>query len=223
MKLSQICELVGRNVVEAWFSNYELSNYLTPSQIEQINKMNVWNKERLASKIVDHYFMREIGQETIGLFKHYAKVKMQEIMERYLPAIYSNSLEYDPLESVNFDITETREIDGNASGNSNSNSENEASGMNINNDTPQTNIEKQDLDDGIYASSVAQSDTQSKIKDETFTNSNTRTFETFKHHEFGNKGVLDSYQKMIMQYRETIYAVDEKIIKEVNPLFMGLF
>ena len=27
--------------------------------------------------------MREIGYETIGLFKHYAKVYMQEIMERY--------------------------------------------------------------------------------------------------------------------------------------------
>lgn len=223
IELRKVCDLYGREEVEKWFTNYELSNYLTPSQIEQIQKMNVWSKEKLASKIVDHYYMREIGLETPALFKHYAKIKMQEIMERYLPAVYSNSLEYDPLESVNFDITETREIDGEAKGNSKSNSQNQASGMNINNDTPQTNITKQNLEDGVYASNIAQSDTESQIQDETNTSSNTKTTETFEHHEFGNKGVLDSYQKMIMQYRETIYAVDEKIIKELNSLFMGLY
>ena len=66
--------------------------------------------------------MREIGFETPGLFKHYAKVSMQEIMERQFPKIYSNFLEYDPLSNVDFTEEYTREIEGSSEGTSNSNS-----------------------------------------------------------------------------------------------------
>lgn len=148
---------------------------------------------------------------------------MQEIMERMLPVIYSNSLEYDPLESVLFDITETREIEGEATGNSKSNSQNQASGLNVNSDTPQGQLNKQEILNGKYASNTNASETESSITDNTDTKSNSTTKETLTHHEQGNKGVLDSYQKMIIQYRETIYAVDETIIKELNKLFMGLY
>lgn len=231
IELRKVCDIYTREEVENWFKDYNITDYLSQEQIQTIEKLNVWSKDKLARKIVDHYYMREIGFETPALFKHYAKVTMQEIMERMFPVIYSNSLEYDPLESVNFDITETRNIDaeGTAENNgiSNSNSNSNASGFNINNDTPQQRITKQNLDSGIYASNTNQSDTNSTIEDETTTNnkskSNSNTVETFSHHEFGNKGVLDSYQKMIIQYRETIFAVDEKIIKELNSLFMGLY
>ena len=91
--------------VKDFFRDYELSDYLTEEQINVINEFGVWNKDRLAQMIVDHYYMREIGFETIGLFKHYCKVTMQELMEEYLPLIYSASIKYDPL--VNVDFTET--------------------------------------------------------------------------------------------------------------------
>ena len=70
-----------REQVEGFFKDYELSDYLTSEQIEVINSAGIWNKDKLARKIVDHYYMRESGLETIGLFKHYAKVVMQELME----------------------------------------------------------------------------------------------------------------------------------------------
>ena len=68
--------------------------------------------------------MREIGFETPALFKHYAKVYMQEIMERQLPKIYSNFFEYDPLSSVDYTEEYTRKItgDSNNKGKSTSNS-----------------------------------------------------------------------------------------------------
>ena len=223
VELRRVCDIYGRAEVEKWFTDYEISHYLNPKQIETMAKYKIWSKERLAQKIVDHYYMREIGQETPALFKHFAKVKMQEIMERYLPIIYTNAIEYDPLESVNYTTTEERTIDGDASGNSKSNSKNNGSGLNISNNTPQTRITKQDLNTGAYASNVSQSDTESKIEDETNTSSKTKTIEKFARHELGNKGVLDSYQKMIIQFRETIAPVDEEIIKELNSLFMGLY
>lgn len=223
VELRRVCDLYGRAEVEKWFTDYEILHYLNPKQIETMAKYKIWSKERLAQKIVDHYYLREIGQETPALFKHFAKVKMQEIMERYLPIIYTNAIEYDPLESVDYTITEERTIDGDASGNSKSNSKNNGSGLNISNNTPQTRITKQDLNTGAYASNVSQSDTESKIEDETNTSSKTKTIEKFTRHEMGNKGILDSYQKMIIQFRETIAPVDEEIIKELNSLFMGLY
>lgn len=223
IELRRVCDLYGREEVEKWFKDYEISHYLNPKQIETMSKHNIWSKDRLAQKIVDHYYMCEIGLETPALFKHYAKVKMQEIMERYLPIIYTNAIEYDPLESVDYTTTEERTIDGDASGNSKSNSKNNGSGLNINNNTPQTKITAQDLSTGAYASSVNQSDTHTNIEDETNTSSKTKTIEKFTRHELGNKGVLDSYQKMIIQFRETIAPVDENIIKELNSLFMGLY
>lgn len=223
VELRRVCDIYGRAEVEKWFTDYEISHYLNPKQIETMAKYKIWSKERLAQKIVDHYYMREIGQETPALFKHFAKVKMQEIMERYLPIIYTNAIEYDPLESVDYTTTEERTIDGDASGNSKSNSKNNGSGLNISNNTPQTRITKQDLNTGAYASNVSQSDTESKIEDETNTSSKTKTIEKFTRHELGNKGALDSYQKMIIQFRETIAPVDTEIIKELNSLFMGLY
>lgn len=208
-----------REQVEGWFMNYELSDYLTLDQIEKITAAGMWSKEKLAKKIVDHYYMREIGFETPALFEHQAKIKMEEIMELELPVIYSNSLEYDPLESVLFDITETRNIEG--TGTSNSESTSSGSGTSISSDTPQTNIQKADILSGRYASQTNGSETESEVSGNTTSTSN--TIETLTHHEQGNKGVLDSYQKMLVDYRKSLVAVNTRIIEKLNSLFMGIY
>ena len=208
-----------REQVESWFSDYNLADYLTPEQILVIENAGMWSKQKLAKKIVDHYYMREIGFETPGLFEHQVKIKMQEIMELELPVIYSNSLEYDPLESVLFDITETRNIEG--TGTSASESSSSGSGTSISSDTPQTNISKADILSGHYASQTNGSETESEVSGTT--NSNSETTETLTHHEQGNKGVLDSYQKMLVDYRKSLVAVDTRIIEKLNSLFMGIY
>lgn len=223
VELRKLIDLFGRDTVEGWFKNYKLEYYLTPVQIAQIEKFNVWSKDRLATKIVDHYFMREIGFETPTLFEHYAKVTMQEIMERYLPKIYSNFLEYDPLSNVDFTETYTREIAGSSEGKSNSTSQNNASGLNINNDTPQTRITKQDLETGAYASQVNQSDTSSNIEDETNAESYSNTIEKFTRHEEGDNGVIITNQRLVKEFREIIVAIDEEIINELGKLFMAIY
>lgn len=227
IELRKVCEIYGRDEVEKWFKDYELTDYLTPTQIEQIEKFKVWSKDRLAKKIVNHYFMREIGFETPALFKHYVTVTMQEIMERYLPKIYSNFLEYDPLSNVDYTEEFTREITGDSSSNgeSNSNSTNNANGFNINNNTPQQRITKQNLESGIYASSTNQSETNATITDNTNTSStaNSKTIEKYTRHEEGDNGVIITNQRLVKEYREIIVAIDEEIIKELNSLFMGLY
>ena len=227
MQLRKVIEYFGREEVENWFKDYDLSHYLTPSQIEQITKFNVWSKDRLAEKIVDNYYMREIGFETPALFKHYTKIEMKKIMERYLPKIYSNFLEYDPLSNVDFTETYTREISGETanSGSSNSTSQNNSSGLNVNSDTPQGQISKQNILQGSYASQTNASETESEIQDNTSTENQgtSNTIETFTRHEEGDNGVIITNQRLVKEYREIIVAIDEEIINELNCLFMGIY
>ena len=231
IELRKVCEYLGRNEVENMFKDYCINNYLRPEEVESILQANIWSKDRLATKIVDHYYMREIGYETIGLFKHYAKVYMQEIMERYLPLIYSNSINYNPLINVDYEETFTRNITGSGESSGESSSEssstNNASGLSVNSDTPQGNINKESILSGSYASNTGASETESTINDETSsTNSNTNsntTDETYTKKVKGNSGVSTTSQKMIQQYRENIIAIDEQIIKELDKIFMGLY
>ena len=227
IELRRVCDLYGRDTVESWFKSYNIEEYLSPSQIEAITQAGLWNKDKLATKIVDHYFMREIGFETPALFEHYAKVEMQEIMEYYLPLIYSNSIEFDPL--VNIDYTETfeREIEGEAKnqGSSNSSSNNTASGLNVNSDTPQGQISKETILNGNYASHTTANENEAQINDETNTQSSgtSNTLENYSKRIKGNSGVSATAQALIKQYRDIIKAYDKEIIDKLNSLFMGIY
>lgn len=227
IELRRVCEIYGRKEVEQWFKSYDLSHYLTPLQIEQIKKFGVWSEDRLAKKIVDHYYMREIGFETPALFRHYAIITMEEIMESKLPKIYSNFLEYDPLSNVDFTETYTREILGENTnlGKSISNSQNNSSGLNVNSDTPEGQINKTEILQGAYASQTNASETESNINDETNTenSANSKTLEKFTRHEEGDNGVIITNQRLVKEYREIIVAIDKEIIEELNSLFMGIY
>ena len=223
MELRKIVDIYGRNEVESWFSSYNLADFLTPEQIQQIQKYNVWSKEKLAKQIVDHYYMREIGFETPALFKHYAKVTMNEIMGSYLLKIYTQFLDYDPLSSVDYTEEYTREIEGSSEGSSNSNSQNSAEGFNINNDTPQQRITKQNLDSGIYASTTNQSETSSQIQDKTNTEASSKTVEKYTHTMKGDNGVIVTNQYLVRQSRELATNFNLEIINDLNKLFMGLY
>lgn len=215
IELRKVCDLYTRDTVESWFKSYDIHNYLTDEEIEKINQTGLWNKDNLAKKIVDHYYMREIGFDTPALFEHYTKITMEEIMEKYLPIIYTNALKYDIL--INVDYTETfrRSFEGNSESSSNS----QANGITINSDTPQGRVNKTDILSGNYASSTAGSETESNISD----NTNSSNNEEYTKNVKGNSGVSATYQRMIMQYRETIRAVDSEIIEELNNLFMLLY
>ena len=212
-----------RAEVENFFKDYELNDYLTNEQIQTISTFGVWSKDKLARKIVDHYYMRESGFETIGLFKHYAKVTMQELMEKYLPLIYSASIEYDPLINVDYTETFNRTADTTNEGQSNSSSSNNSSSIGINSDTPQGQINKATILQGKYASSTAGSENESSIEDQTNTTSSSNNEEEYTKRIRGNSGVSATAQKMIEQYRQNIIAIDSEIIKELNILFMGLY
>ncbi len=188
--------------LKQWFMDYELSDYLTQDEINVINERGTWSKDKLADKIIDEYYFKDFGLETPAMFKHYAKIKMRNIMESKLPMIYANSIKYDPL--VNVDYTETFEREQNGTANS--------SGLTVNSDTPQGQINKSSILNGSYASSTGVDESDAT------TNSNEEYTKKIK----GNSGVSATAQALLKQYRDNIRAVDYEIIRELKDLFIGL-
>lgn len=165
MELRRVAEIYGENEVKSWFTDYELTDFLTTSQVADITSWGVWSKEKLATKIFEHYYMREIGFETPAMFKHFAKIKMKEIMEAKLPIIWSNTIEYDPMVNVDYQESYTRNIEGTSTNNQStegseivsedrvttnqgqaqSEGASRGSSLTVNSDTPQGQISKSEI------------------------------------------------------------------------------
>lgn len=219
IELRNVIQLYGEETVKSWFEDYELSDYLTPDQIETITTSGVWNKHKLAQMILDHYYMYEIGFETPALFRHQAKVLIRELMEEKAPLIYSAAIKYDPL--VNVDFTETfTQTTSNTSSNSGSTTSN-SSGLSVASDTPQGRISKSAILAGNYASSTGADETT----DSTATSANGQEAGTqeYTRKTKGNSGVSATAQKMVQQYRENIIMINRDIIKDMRSLFMGVY
>lgn len=202
-ELRQIVANTSREEVESWFKDYKLEDYLTDDEIEVIQDRGTWTKDKLAKLIVDHYFMREIGLETVELFKHQAKVAMAEIMEEKLPLIYSASIKYDPM--VNVDFTETYTENNSQDGT--------ADGLNVNSDTPQGQISKSRILAGDYASSTGATEGTS----------HSEGTQTYTRKQKGNSGALTTAQALVRDYRKNIIMINRDIINDLQSLFMQIY
>ena len=192
----------SKEELKSWFMNYELSDYLTEEEVQVIYIRGTWSKEKLAEKIIDHYFLKDFGFETPMMFKHYAEITMKEIMESKLPLIYSAAIKYDPL--VNVDFTEEYTSNNTSSANT--------SGLIVGSETPQGQINKAAILNGSFASNTSANEDES---------STSGTMDYIRRTK-GNSGVSATAQAMVKQYRENIRAIDYEIITELKSLFIGL-
>lgn len=223
VQLRKVIETVGEDQVLKWFQDYDLTNYLTFEEIRVITDKGTWSPARLARKIIDHYYMDEIGSETVALFKHRVKVAMQEIMEEKLPLIYSASLQYNPLTNVNYTETYTGENTTANTTSSNSTATSDSSGLTVNSDTPQGQINKQSILNGSYASSTSANEIEDTANTTSSGNSNGTGTQVYTKHFEGNQGISATYQKMIEQYRDNIRMIDREIIEDLRDLFMVIY
>ena len=219
IQLRSVIDLCGEETVKSWFTDYELSDYLTPEEIAVVEARGTWNKEKIAQLIIDHYYMYEIGLETPALFRHQAKVAMREIMEEKAPLIYSAAIEYDPLVNVNF--TETYKGNTTNQSSSNSTSNSTGSGLTVNSDTPQGQISKSNILKGQYASSTGANESENQVKDQS--SNDGKGTEDYVKTTKGNSGVSATSQKMIQQYRDNIIMINRDIIKDISVLFMSIY
>lgn len=234
----------------------------------------------IETKILKHFYTREIGLETVGLWKLKLNTKMNEIMPYYNQLYKSALLEFNPL----YDVDVSRKHTGTSTGDKNSVGTNtETSGMNetysdngnteksstgnnngsvtntsTNNtnhldkysDTPQgsvtnltsgtylTNAREITDDESANANSVSSND-MSLNENETRRNNreseknvnrnvNDEKKESLKNTEEyletvkGKQGV-QSYSKLLQEYRETFINIDMLVIEDLTDLFMNLW
>ena len=208
----------------------------------QLNEYPIFDenyRQKLNQKIINHYYFREIGFETVGLFRFYLKQTMNEIMPYYNQLYESALLEIDPLNTINFTETLTRTKIGNdtknfnedttvnSNGDSNSNSTKSTNFKDVESDTPQGMLSIGNIEGDLYASYARISknedthqettDTQKRKNDEKI---NREDNENYTRTEKGNR---ESQSELLMKYRQTFLNIDMQVINELNDLFMGLY
>lgn len=213
----------------------------------QLNEYPIFDenyRQKLNQKIINHYYFREIGFETVGLFRFYLKQTMNEIMPYYNQLYESALLEIDPLNTINFTETLTRTKIGNdtknfnedttvnSNGDSNSNSTKNTNFKDVESDTPQGMLSIGNIDGELYASyariSKNEDTTNSTAHQETTDTQKRKNDEKINREDNENytrteKGNRESQSELLMKYRETFLNIDMQVINELNDLFMGLY
>lgn len=166
-------------------------------------------KTAFEQKVIDHFWLRQIGQETVGRFLHVFRATVREIMPFY-KQLYETVKIMDDLPSPfdNVDVTETytetRESKIESTG--------ESDATRKFSNTPQGHIEN--LDNYLTEANI---DTGASSGEST---ENTKTTHTFK--KVGNQGV-NTYAHDMIEYRQTILNIDAMVINDLEPLFLRIY
>lgn len=205
--------------VKLWDFNYPVPR----SEIEYNGKIcHVdFDKEAFQQKIVDHYYFRQIGQETVGRFLHYFRARIREIMPYYVQ-VYEFDAKFrnidDPLESYN--LTETfRSVTKGTGKTTGSSSDRGSTGTtSIFSDTPQGEIANLD----IYMTNATKgSGTSESTGSSTGTSENTGEVENTLNRK-GNIGVQPLGGE-VLNIRSAFINIDQQIINELQDLFLQVY
>lgn len=190
----------------------------------------IWDsqyKTALETKIIQHYWMREIGLETVGLFQLKLRDKMQTAMPKLNPLYLAFMEGFNPI--ANYEKKETgtdttkntteRVMGGGVTVRPNTTIDN----LSKYQDTPQGSVA--DLKSGRYLTSATHdtsttsgsTTTENNTSDDTDHNG---TF-TFDHHSVGISG--SSRGELIKAYLENMTSPDEALFMELDELFMRIF
>ena len=174
-------------------------------------------RDHLDGRIIDHYWNREIGLESVEMFQLAMRRKMNEIMPYYNQLYLSTRVEYDPLSTINLHTVMSNEANqetlnaGTGEAASNSTSESRA----VNSETPQTMLSG----DADYATAATDSNGEATTLSTTTENSSSNTSS-----EGNGDTLITGFQgtasSLIMAYRDSLINVDLMIIGELEELFM---
>lgn len=171
----------------------------------------------LNGKIIDHFYNREIGQETIEMFRLALRRKMNEIMPYYNQLYSSLALTFDPLSTV--DITNISSGAGTSSTEVTSTATNEATNNSgsrtVSSETPQTMLSG-NSDYASAASDVTATTTSAGDS----TNSATDSSENTQNSESSVKGYQGPASELLMRYRDSMINIDLMVINDLETLFM---
>lgn len=194
----------------------------------------------LETKIIKHFYTREIGAESVGLWKHWLCTRLNEIMPYYNQLYKSAVIDFNPL----YDMDLYKE--GTAKDDSTRTDHNKTEGTNTRTD----NLTETTMGDSTHAYSDTPQGALTGVLDRNYlTNAsqdigsstttnrgtqgneyenednNIRTFNNtndYTEHVYGKTGGY-TMSKALMEFRETLINVDMRIIDELNDLFFNLW
>ena len=173
-------------------------------------------KNVLATKILKHYYTREIGYETYGLWKFKLNVRLNEIMPYFNQLYESTLLEFNPLLDV--DYTRKHEGERNKEEQGKSEGTNNTINLSVYSDTPQGSVEN--LDNGSYMSSASK--TTDSSKGNNTSENKLKDVDSFLETVKGKMGGSD-YSEKLMKYRQTFLNIDMMVIEALSDLFINLW
>lgn len=166
-------------------------------------------KKVFERKVIDHYYFRQIGQETVGRFLHCFRSRIRDIMPYYVQLYesekYMKEID-DPFATVDF--TETFESEHSGTDNRTSAEDREHRFSS----TPQGSISNLDS----YMTEAS--------RDGATNNDTLESTGTVKHTltKKGAMGVTTFGHDMI-EYRQSFLNIDLMVINELNDLFLGVY
>ncbi len=202
-------------------------------------------RDILNSKILKHYYTREICEETYGLWKLRLNAKMEEIMPYYNEMYKSAMINFNPMYDTDIEVernndnTRTQQDIGNSTNSNNTkttttgNQNSKNTQYNYFSDTPQGRLDET-LEQHNYLTSANKNTSDTGVTDVntatgnsngvgTFnTNSTANTTDKYIERIKGKRGA-SSYSYLLKEYRETIINIDMMIIEELGDLFFKLW
>ena len=200
------------------------------------------HRAELNEKIIRHYALREIGQETAQQFIFYLGVTMAEIMPYFNERYKTLNMEYNPLQSV--DMTTDSENgsesqssskasstqDSTSSSSSKSDNASTTTSKSFDSDVPQTGVVG---DFARYAShaneSQADSSGTASSSQDSASHATSNSATDYQHDASNSKGKShvsgrsQSAMSLVQEYRNAIINVDMEIVRSLEPCFMQLW
>lgn len=178
----------------------------------------------LCNKILKHYYTREIGFETVGLWKLKLDTKLNEIMPYYNQLYASELIKFNPLDNVNITKSYKLKTDKGTKSDSTSNgSQNvKSSDEDKFSRTPMGALT--DVKDNKYLTEVriVDSDRNGTSNSNIVFNENVSNIDDYIETITG-KNDMGSMSKYLKEFRETFLNIDLMIIEELENLFFGLW
>lgn len=175
-------------------------------------------------KFIQHYYIDEIGFETIGRFKQRLRAKLNEIMPRYTQLYQTELASKDINFLLNKDLKETfiREVDN--TNNMTGDSLDKISG-NDNTDYKESNLGNGNATLSFNSlTSINESNndfSNNKSSNSNVVNKGNEREETTLISQ-GNIGITSSAE-LLQKWRDVIINIDQMILKECRDLFMTIY
>ena len=198
------------------FSEEDLEVAVSEAANAGLDSYPIWDasyRNVLNEKIIGRYWNREIGFETVQMFRFQIRRKMGEIMPYYNKLYASMQLDFDPLSTIDIRTIGDNSTNSKERGTNTANSVVNSGARSVSSITPQTQLSG----NGDYADSMTDNNSETANTSSANTTGESEQYANLSSH---TKGFQGSPADLIVKYRESLINVDLMVLDELSTYFM---